>query len=258
MARKGSPTSPSELRPSKLCAANATLLWTSGLQVQRAIIPVPAHMLGPDDSLPKTATPLSQDATGASIAPRAFGARSRRSPACDGNGRRTRSRSRAATPLPRSGRPKNWAYRLLERARAADERTRGLDPRAHLLARQRCPLLAADGTCSVHAKRPLGCRGWNSRSAELCRESVETGNDDINITAVGEIVLISGAVRSGVEAGLEQHQLFSDLVELTAALVIALEHPDAAERYLAGEPLFEPARVMWEQSPTASSGPRLA
>ena len=82
----------------------------------------------------------------------------------------------------------------------------------------------------MHAKRPLGCRGWNSRSAELCRESVETGNDDVNITAVGEIVLISGAVRSGVEAGLEQHQLFSDLVELTAALVIALEHPDAAER----------------------------
>jgi hypothetical protein len=135
---------------------------------------------------------------------------------------------------------------LLERARAANERTRGLDPRAHLRARQRCPLLASDGTCAVHAKRPLGCRGWNSRSAELCRESVEIGNDDINITAVGEIVLIGGAIRYGVEAGLEQHQLFSELVELTAALVIALEYPHAAERYLVGEPRFEPARVVWE------------
>jgi hypothetical protein len=142
---------------------------------------------------------------------------------------------------------------LLERARAANQRTRGLDPDAHLLARQRCPLLASDGTCAAHAMRPLGCRGWNSRSAELCRESVEAGDGDINVTAIGEIVLVSGAVRSGVEAGLEQHQLFSDLVELTGALVIALEHPDAAERYLAGEALFEPTRVMWEQSPSGST-----
>jgi hypothetical protein len=38
---------------------------------------------------------------------------------------------------------------------------------------------------------------------------VDIGNGDINVTAVGEIVLIGGAVRSGIEASVRMQVLVS-------------------------------------------------
>ena len=48
-------------------------------------------------------------------------------------------------------------------------------------------------------------------------------------------------VLDGMRAGLSESGLQGDRVELTAALRIALEVPDAAERWLAGEAVFAPA-----------------
>jgi len=46
-----------------------------------------------------------------------------------------------------------------------------------------------------------------------------------------------------MRAGLEESRLDGELLELTAALDIALTVPDAAERWLAGEKVFAPARL---------------
>jgi hypothetical protein len=43
--------------------------------------------------------------------------------------------------------------------------------------------------------------------------------------------------------GLSDCGLMGERVELTAALRIALEVPDAVERFLAGEPVFADARL---------------
>jgi hypothetical protein len=42
---------------------------------------------------------------------------------------------------------------------------------------------------------------------------------------------------------LKKHGLDNQLHEMVSSLKIALETPDAAERYLAGEPLFESTKV---------------
>ena len=46
-----------------------------------------------------------------------------------------------------------------------------------------------------------------------------------------------------MRAGLAEAGLKGDLLELTAALRIAFEVPDAFERWLAGEAVFAPARL---------------
>jgi hypothetical protein len=50
-------------------------------------------------------------------------------------------------------------------------------------------------------------------------------------------------VLDGLRAGLEESRLDGELLELTAALDIALTASDAAERWLAGEAIFTRARM---------------
>ena len=54
---------------------------------------------------------------------------------------------------------------------------------------------------------------------------------------------VFGAVTRGIQQGLCQAGLSGAMFELTAALWIALDTPDAGERYLAKKPVFERARV---------------
>jgi hypothetical protein len=46
-----------------------------------------------------------------------------------------------------------------------------------------------------------------------------------------------------MRAGLEEAHLDGELLELTAALDVALTLPDAAERWLAGQAVFASARL---------------
>ncbi len=48
-------------------------------------------------------------------------------------------------------------------------------------------------------------------------------------------------VLDGLVTGLKEEGLPSESLELTAALCIALDQPDAGERWLAGDSVFEPA-----------------
>jgi hypothetical protein len=52
-----------------------------------------------------------------------------------------------------------------------------------------------------------------------------------------------GGVMLGLREGLDAYELESEQLDLATALRIALDMPDAAERWLAGEPIFAPARV---------------
>jgi hypothetical protein len=57
---------------------------------------------------------------------------------------------------------------------------------------------------------------------------------------------IRSNVLDGLIAGLKDGGLRSEALELIAALSIALDQPDAGERWLAGEPVFEAAVVSEE------------
>jgi Fe-S-cluster containining protein len=126
---------------------------------------------------------------------------------------------------------------LRGRVAAADDRVRGLDSRERRRARIACPLLV-NGMCSVYADRPLACRGYNSLDVASCQQAVDSAAD-VRIPSNPLLSAPSEGARVGIAQALMEHGLEPN-VELIGALRIALEQPDAAARWLAGDSLFAP------------------
>jgi hypothetical protein len=96
--------------------------------------------------------------------------------------------------------------------------------------------------CSAYPVRPLTCRGFNSRDAHQCELFAQPGGKATVPTYVPQLRLTT-FVLDGMRAGLTETGLPGDLLELTAALRIAFEVPDAFDRWRAGEAVFAPARL---------------
>jgi hypothetical protein len=90
--------------------------------------------------------------------------------------------------------------------------------------------------------RPLTCRGFNSRDARQCELFLKHGHK-VTVPTYAPQIRLTTFVLDGMRAGVSEAGLKGDLVELTAALRIAFFVPDALERWLAGEPVFAPARL---------------
>jgi Fe-S-cluster containining protein len=121
--------------------------------------------------------------------------------------------------------------------RQAQRRERQLGRRGEPLVP--CALLV-DHRCSVYPVRPLTCRASNSQSAKACEQFLNQPKTELPV--YGPQHRIGTFVLDGMRAGLGEAGLSGELLELSAALRVALELPDAAERWLAGEPVFAPAR----------------
>jgi Fe-S-cluster containining protein len=104
-----------------------------------------------------------------------------------------------------------------------------------------CPLLV-NRRCSAYPVRPLTCRGFNSSDAALCEASVTT-NPKAVVPVYPPQVRLASLVLDGMRAGLTESGLKGDLLELAAGLRIALATPDAVDQWLAGKPVFVPARL---------------
>jgi Fe-S-cluster containining protein len=105
---------------------------------------------------------------------------------------------------------------------------------------QPCALLV-NHRCSVYPVRPLTCRGSNSTNPKKCEQFLTQPRTVLPNYAPQH--RLSAFVLDGMRAGVREAGLKGDLLELSAALRIALELPDAAERWLAGESVFAPARL---------------
>lgn len=103
-----------------------------------------------------------------------------------------------------------------------------------------CALLV-EHRCAAYAVRPLTCRGFNSGDARRCQRSL--ADRTVTVPADAAQVRLHTFALDGLRAGLAEAGLPGDLLELTAALHVALETPDAAARWLAGEAIFAPARL---------------
>jgi Fe-S-cluster containining protein len=121
------------------------------------------------------------------------------------------------------------------------ELRRELGSRKRADPRLPCPLLA-EHRCLAYPVRPLTCRGCNSTDAQACERFVHLGPKE-PIPAYEPQHRLSTFVLDGLRAGLAEARLPGDLLELTAALQIALEVPEAVERWLTGEPVFARARL---------------
>ncbi len=129
---------------------------------------------------------------------------------------------------------------LKARVHEAELQTRGMNSYERLFARVLCPLLS-DGQCSVYPARPLVCRGYNSYNWAICAQDLNYPRSWRLIPHDSAQKNIYSDVLEGLSSGLKEEGLSSDFLELIAALHIALDQPDAGERWLAGEPVFQSA-----------------
>ena len=102
-----------------------------------------------------------------------------------------------------------------------------------------CALLV-DHRCTAYPVRPLMCGGFNSGDAAACERFVRSSGQT-PVPLYAPQLRLAAFVLDGMTAGLSESGLTGGRVELTAALRIALEVPDAVERFLAGEPSFAAA-----------------
>lgn len=106
-----------------------------------------------------------------------------------------------------------------------------------------CPLLS-DGVCTVHAVRPLICRSFNSYDAESCRTEIFEGGATSRIPSWNVPWLLGIALDSGLKEALIESGYADGDIELGPGLKAALDRPNAAERWLAGDRVF--ARAAWK------------
>ena len=107
--------------------------------------------------------------------------------------------------------------------------------------RAACPLLK-DGACSAWIHRPFICRGWNSVDVEMCIRKREHPEEQLHEKGLADQFAVSDYIRQGLSEALESSGANAELCELACGLEIALNDPDAADRYLVGEDVFATAR----------------
>lgn len=106
-----------------------------------------------------------------------------------------------------------------------------------------CPLLQ-DAACSVWLVRPIICRAFNSTDVDACiRRKDNPQEDELPVPSITGQLQIGMSGRTGMRQALAKHGLDDSLYEMIPALIIALSTPGIAERYLAGEGVFDSARV---------------
>ena len=132
------------------------------------------------------------------------------------------------------------------RVAAADDRTRGLTRARRFEAKIACPLLAPDGSCSVHEARPLTCAGWTSLDVGACAShfaaGIEVETETTSPPVYGLGYELTGAVLAGLALACSDAGRDGALLELTAAVRIALDRPTAGERWRRRLPVFALAR----------------
>jgi hypothetical protein len=139
---------------------------------------------------------------------------------------------------------------LKQRVDALAERTRGMGNLAWARLRTPCAFLV-DSKCSIYEVRPLRCRAVYSRDVDYCRWAVD--NPDLYFGARDsrsgpgpypvEPRQIVDAALAGFAVAERDFGLQWKTLTLMAAIKILLDQPEAAERYLAGEPVFARAAL---------------
>jgi Fe-S-cluster containining protein len=104
-------------------------------------------------------------------------------------------------------------------------------------ARKRfCIFLRDDRQCGIYPIRPLACRGYSSLSRSACEDAFTDQGDRVRVhESVRELAagVIYGLVLASKELRLEWGRH-----EIEAAVLRALETPDAAERWAHGDRVF--------------------
>lgn len=130
----------------------------------------------------------------------------------------------------------------MARVESVYTRVRGKDAGASNLLAIPCPLMV-DGRCSVYADRPFACRGANSADVEACRAGFGSDHGPKLLAYIHQRQVFA-AVGNGVAQGLRDAGVQDDLLELVAALSLALAHDDPLAAWRSGALDFSSARCL--------------
>jgi Fe-S-cluster containining protein len=102
-----------------------------------------------------------------------------------------------------------------------------------------CALLVEEA-CGVYEVRPLPCRALYSTSSEACRLAMQEAKGQVPI--VGPPMNKAEIVRAIMMAAMQSLGFSDRGYELSQAVGHVLRHPDAEQRWLAGEDVLGPVR----------------
>jgi Fe-S-cluster containining protein len=103
-----------------------------------------------------------------------------------------------------------------------------------------CPLLDDAGRCRAYAARPLSCRGANAFDASACAKSLADGGKTVVEHDAPQLGIASSIAEGATYATRDARRDFR-IVELVAALHVALADPEITKRWSRGERVFEAA-----------------
>jgi Fe-S-cluster containining protein len=124
---------------------------------------------------------------------------------------------------------------VLSRVVALDEKTHGKTWTPTERPPHACAFLV-EGGCSIYPVRPFVCRAWNSADASACKRAL--GQDSVEMRFDLYQRTVFAGVEQGLKTALQSAALDGADLELTAAMRVAMQTPDACERWLAGEAVF--------------------
>ncbi|NQV84851.1 MAG: YkgJ family cysteine cluster protein [Rhodospirillales bacterium] len=122
-----------------------------------------------------------------------------------------------------------------------DGYTRGLDGEDRAKLRLPCPLLK-DGSCSVHAVRPLSCRAVVSVDVGACKRAFDSRMEE-PVPQHELQILAANGIGYGILAGMADAGFPVEDAEMNAALALGMADPEIGQRWLRGEPAFTPAAL---------------
>ena len=106
--------------------------------------------------------------------------------------------------------------------------------------RKRLPCaLLRDDKCMAYEARPFKCRGWNSVRLEACERAYGRSETTTEVPVDTFAFVMGNAVLNGLGDATQHAELDGEAYELNAALLRALDLPDATLRWRNGERLFD-------------------
>ncbi|QOJ15165.1 MAG: YkgJ family cysteine cluster protein [Planctomycetia bacterium] len=109
-----------------------------------------------------------------------------------------------------------------QRIHATAARVSHLPIEQRALARVPCALLGPDGACTIHAFRPLGCRGWTSFDAKACETALNDDRPGHDGPQDALLYATAGAASDGLNAALREAGAPAGNCEFHAAVLVAL------------------------------------
>ena len=134
--------------------------------------------------------------------------------------------------------------KLISGLRDLDKLTHRKSSKKRTKLRLACAFLK-DGLCSIYAVRPLACAKFSSADVADCKQAYRKGFGTSEITHEKSRIVAYRAVQAGLITGLTQTAPHARplLLELTAAVLAAIDYPDSETAWLEGKPIFQKVKL---------------